>query len=61
MGSKLGTINEEVFAHLTRVPGAKVELRLEVTIEVPEGVDQDAIRTVTENANSLKFDHFGFE
>ena len=61
MGSKLGTINEEVFEHLTKVPGAKIELRLEVTIEVPEGVDPHTIRTVTENANSLRFDHAGFE
>jgi predicted AAA+ superfamily ATPase len=61
MGSKLGTINEEVFEHLTKVPGAKVKLSLEVTIEVPDGVDPDTIRTVTENANSLKFDHCVFE
>jgi hypothetical protein len=61
MGSKLGTINEEVFEHLTKVPGATVKLCLEVTIEVPGGVGPDTIRTVTENANSLKFKHCGFE
>ena len=34
---------------------------LEVHVRVPEGVKQDVVRIVSENANALKFEHASFE
>jgi hypothetical protein len=34
---------------------------MEIEIKVPGGVEGDTVRIVTENANSLKFDHTSFE
>lgn len=61
VGSQVGTISEEVIQHLSVLPGARVSLSLEVKIDVPSGVPDDVIRTVSENARSLKFDHASFE
>ena len=54
-------VAEEVLQHLSTLPGARVEVRLEVQVHVPDGVGDDVVRTVTENANTLKFDSHGFE
>ena len=54
-------IIEEVVQHLSTLPGAEVEVRLEVQVRVPGGVDESVERTVTENCNTLKFDNSGFE
>lgn len=37
------------------------EVRLEVQVHVPDGVGDDVVRTMTENAKTLKFDAQGFE
>jgi len=34
---------------------------LEVKVNVPGGIQEDVVRTVTENANVLGFDSQGFE
>ena len=46
---------------LTGLVGGEVKVRLEVEAEVPEGVPEDVVRTVTENARTLRFDDHGFE
>ena len=61
MGRDAGRIADEVIAHLAALPGAKVEVTLEVQVRVGEGVDDDVVRTVSENATALKFDHASFE
>ncbi len=61
MGRDAGKVAEEVLQHLSTLPGARVEVRLEVQVHVPDGVGDDVVRTVTENANTLKFDSHGFE
>jgi hypothetical protein len=38
-----------------------VNVTLELRVTVPDGVPDDAVRTVSENARTLKFDSFGFE
>jgi hypothetical protein len=38
-----------------------VEVTLEIRAEVAEGVPDDVVRTVTENAATLKFSSQGFE
>jgi predicted AAA+ superfamily ATPase len=56
-----GQINEEVLQHLAGLVGSNVEVELEITVSVPEGIPDRVVRTVTENARTLKFDDFGFE
>lgn len=40
---------------------AEVEVTLEVHVQVGEGVEEDVVRIVSENAMALKFDHASFE
>ena len=48
-------IMENVVEHLTSVEGANVSLTLEISAEVPSGIDNSKKRTLTENANNLGF------
>jgi hypothetical protein len=41
--------------------GAKVEIALEIHAQIPEGVPDQVVRTVTENCRTLKFTTHGFE
>jgi hypothetical protein len=61
IGIEAGSVAEEVVQHLSTLPGAEVEVSLELQVRIPEGVEEDVIRTVTENCNTLKFWSFGFE
>ncbi len=54
-------ITQEVIQHLAAAPGVELEVRLEITAKTPEGFDDNRVRTVTENATTLKFDQSGFE
>jgi hypothetical protein len=56
-----GQIAEAIVQHLAGLVGAKVEVRLEIQAEIPDGAPDDVVRTVTENARTLKFDSHGFE
>ncbi len=40
---------------------ANVEITLEIKADVPEGVPDNVVRTVTENCRTLKFKNHGFE
>lgn len=40
---------------------ASVEVRLEIQTDIPSGAPEEVVRTVTENARTLKFDQHGFE
>ena len=53
-------IAREVIQHLAGLVGAEVEVRLEIAAEVADGVPDEVIRTVTENARTLKIEG-GFE
>ncbi len=46
---------EAVIEQLTTVPGATVEIKLEIDAEVPSGIDKAKSRTLLENANTLGF------
>ena len=52
---------DEVIAHLAGLVGAKMKVTLEVEGEVPGGVPDHVVRTVAENARTLKFTSQGFE
>ena len=56
-----GTIAEEVIAHLAGLVGADVTVSLDIAANVPEGVPENVVRTVSENSRTLKFQGHGFE
>lgn len=51
----MAQIVEAVIEQLTTMDGADVELKLEITAEVPSGLDRSKVRTLIENANTLGF------
>jgi len=51
----IGKIVEAVIEQLTTIPGAKVEIKLEIDADVPDGIDRAKQRTLTENGNTLGF------
>ncbi len=61
VGRDAGKIADEVLSHLIGLPGAEVNVSLEVQIRVPDGVSDDVVRTVSENATVLGFQHASFE
>lgn len=61
VGRDAGRIAEEVIAHLAGLPGAELEVTLEIQAHLPEGVPDHIVRTVTENSRTLKFRSHGFE
>jgi len=61
VGRDASRIAEEVIAHLAGLPGASVQVTLEIEATVPEGVPENIVRTVTENTRTLRFSSHGFE
>jgi hypothetical protein len=60
-GRDAGKIAEEIIQHLTLQPGATVEVILEIQAQMPEGASDSTVRTVMENARTLKFTTHSFE
>jgi hypothetical protein len=61
VGRDASKIADEVIAHLAGLVGATVTVTLEITADVPGGVPDQSVRTVTENSRTLKFTDQGFE
>lgn len=61
VGRDAGRIADEVVAHLAGIVGANVKVTLEIEAEIPSGVPDHVVRTVTENCRTMKFDSQGFE
>ncbi|MEZ4494699.1 MAG: DUF499 domain-containing protein [Dehalococcoidia bacterium] len=61
VSSGAGQVAEEVIRHLTGLVGSKVEIFLEINAESEEAIPESVIRTVSENASTLKFQSFEFE
>jgi hypothetical protein len=57
----VNTYVQEIIQHLQNVEGATVSLKLNVEVDVPEGIPTDAVRTVSENCRTLKVKDFSFE
>ncbi|MDJ1168434.1 Swt1 family HEPN domain-containing protein [Roseofilum sp. BLCC_M154] len=57
----VSAIANEIIQHLTALQGARVKITLEIQAEIPEGVPDDVVRTVTENCRTLKFNTQSFE
>lgn len=56
-----GDVVREVIEHLSTLPEAQVEVTLEIRAHIPDGVKEDVVRTVSENAKTLKFGTASFE
>jgi predicted AAA+ superfamily ATPase len=61
VGRDASRVADEVITHLCGLVGAQVKVTLEIEAEVPSGVPDNVVRTVTENSRTLKFDTHGFE
>jgi len=61
VGLDASRVADEVIAHLTALPNAKVKVTLEIEADIPEGAADSVVRTVTENSRTLKFSIQGFE
>jgi hypothetical protein len=60
-GRDAGKVSEEVIAHLAGLPGAEVSVTLEIEVHLPGGASEQTVRTVTENARTLRFTSQAFE
>ena len=61
LGRDAGRIADEVISHLAGLVGADVNVTLEISADVQNGVPEKVVRTVTENCRTLKFGSHGFE
>jgi len=61
VGRDAGRIADEIIAHLSGQVGADVKVTIEIEASLPNGATDQIVRTVTENARSLKFTAQGFE
>ncbi len=59
--SDIAQISEAIIQHLTSLMEANVTVTLEIEADLPHGAPDNVIRTVTENARTLKFKPYGFE
>jgi hypothetical protein len=61
VGRDAGKISEEVISHLAALVGSSVTVTLEIEANIPKGVPDNVVRTVIENARTLRFTNQGFE
>ena len=61
VGRDSARISDEVIAHLVGLVGSTVRVTMEIEAEIPFGVPENVVRTVTENGRTLKFTSQGFE
>ena len=61
VGRDASKIADEVISHLNGLVGSTVRVTLEIEADVPGGVPDTVVRTVTENSRTLKFSSQGFE
>ncbi len=61
INKEISTYVSEVLSHLMNLPGAEVDIRLDVDIHVPNGAPSNVVTTVSENCRTLKIENFRFE
>ena len=54
-------INNEILKHLIGDTGTHVRVRIEIEAERPAGFDDVSVRTLSENADALRFEDVSFE
>lgn len=57
----LTRVSQEILQQLAAVPGAKLEVTIDVQAQAPGGFPDDKVRVVLENARTLKFTQSSFE
>ena len=60
-GRDMSVVTDEVVKHLTALPGAEVEVSVEISATVSDGVNENIRRIVNENCRALKFRSHEFE
>ena len=60
-GRDMSVVTEEVVKHLTVLPGAAVEVSVEISATVKDGVRESVQRIVNENCETLKLRSHKFE
>jgi predicted AAA+ superfamily ATPase len=53
---ELNTIRDEILEHLQNLNEVDMQIHLDITVKVPDGIPEEVIRTVRENARTLKVD-----
>jgi hypothetical protein len=61
MSRDADTIAREVVQRFDGVPGAKVTVKIDMSVEIPSGAPDGTVRTISENCRTLEFESFGFE
>lgn len=61
VGRDAGKVADEIISNLNGQIGANVKVTLEIEAILPNGVSEQIVRTITENAKVLKFVSHGFE
>jgi predicted AAA+ superfamily ATPase len=62
VGRDASRIADEVITHLVGLVGSNVKITLDIDADIPAGVPDNVVRTVTENSRTLKFgSNSGFE
>ena len=61
VGRDAGRIAEEIISHLMAATGSVVKVTLDIEATLPEGATENVVRTVTENARTLRFTAQNFE
>lgn len=61
LSSEAGTIGQEVVQHLQALLGVDVQITLGIEADVPEGIPDQVIRVISQNAKTFKFDNSGSE
>lgn len=61
VGRDAGRVADEVISHLSGLMNSNVTVTLEIQADIPGGVPEKVVRTVTENCRTLKFQNHGFE
>ena len=54
-------VADAIVKHLAGLLDAGIDVRIETTAKSEDGFDDEIVRTVTENARTLKFEQHGFE
>ncbi len=54
-------IAREIVQRFDSVRGAKVSVKVDITVEIPDGAPDGTVRTISENCRTLKFESFGFD
>jgi hypothetical protein len=60
-GRDAGNIAESIIQYLNSEKDAQVEIVIEIKAHIPDGAQDNTMRTVSENCKVLKFKSFGFE